>query len=180
MRYATEFPNDKALKQYLKEHPDADRSKHTVKKKETKPKVDASEAESAASASKSRFDDNKRTFERLKQLKDGKDFDRGYSEIYEAGEKAAEAASKAIKKYEGALDNLRGRARQEVQGILELLDQSVRDWNGNRFDHAKEKNKRKQLPNTYGYAQKLESQLRALPEVLKGNYDVQIDDSWRE
>jgi len=180
MRYAIEFPSEAAKSKYLKEHPDADPSNHTVRKKEPKPKVDLSEAESAASASKSRFDDNKRTFERLKKLKDGKDFDRGYSEIYEAGEKAADAAEKAVKKYEGMLDSLRGRAKKEVQGMLDLLEQSVREWNGNKFDHVKEKDKRRQLPNTYGYAQKLESQLRALPEVLKGNYDVQIDDSWRE
>jgi len=33
-RFAMEFPTDEALKEYLKEHPDADRSKHSVKKKE--------------------------------------------------------------------------------------------------------------------------------------------------
>jgi hypothetical protein len=30
-RFAMEFPTDEALKKYLKDHPDADRSKHTVK-----------------------------------------------------------------------------------------------------------------------------------------------------
>jgi len=33
-RYATEFPTEEALKKYLKDHPDADKSKHKVKKKE--------------------------------------------------------------------------------------------------------------------------------------------------
>jgi hypothetical protein len=33
-RFAMEFPTDEALKKYLKDHPDADRSKHTVKKDE--------------------------------------------------------------------------------------------------------------------------------------------------
>jgi len=31
-RWATEFPSEEALKKYLREHPDADKSKHTVKK----------------------------------------------------------------------------------------------------------------------------------------------------
>jgi hypothetical protein len=31
-RFAMEFPSEDALKAYLKSHPDADRSKHTVKK----------------------------------------------------------------------------------------------------------------------------------------------------
>ena len=42
-RFAMEFPTDDALKEYLKEHPDADRSKHHVKvdkKPETGPTVD--------------------------------------------------------------------------------------------------------------------------------------------
>jgi len=33
-RFAMEFPTDEALKKYLKDHPDADKSKHSVKKKE--------------------------------------------------------------------------------------------------------------------------------------------------
>jgi hypothetical protein len=39
-KVATEFPNERALKQYLKEHPQADRSKHTVKKAPAKGKAD--------------------------------------------------------------------------------------------------------------------------------------------
>jgi hypothetical protein len=36
---AMEFDTEEAKKKYLKEHPDADRSKHTVKKKEEKSKA---------------------------------------------------------------------------------------------------------------------------------------------
>lgn len=32
LRFAREFPSDKALKQYLRDHPQADRTKHTVSK----------------------------------------------------------------------------------------------------------------------------------------------------
>lgn len=37
LRLAKDFPTDKALRQYLKEHPEADKSKHTVQKKPSKP-----------------------------------------------------------------------------------------------------------------------------------------------
>lgn len=36
VRTATEFPTQDALNKYLKEHPDADKSKHTVKKDDSK------------------------------------------------------------------------------------------------------------------------------------------------
>lgn len=36
-RYAKEFPSEEALKQYLKDHPGADRKRHTVQKAPTKP-----------------------------------------------------------------------------------------------------------------------------------------------
>jgi hypothetical protein len=37
---AMEFDTEAQLKKYLKEHPDADKSKHSVKKKDSKPKTD--------------------------------------------------------------------------------------------------------------------------------------------
>lgn len=42
---ATEFPTEEALKKYLQEHPDADRSKHTVSKGKGEAQKDAPEGE---------------------------------------------------------------------------------------------------------------------------------------
>jgi len=39
-RYATEFPTEEALKKYLKDHPGADKSKHTVKKEKPSESLD--------------------------------------------------------------------------------------------------------------------------------------------
>ena len=43
----TEFPTEEALAKYLKEHPDADKSKHTVKKPEKEEKSDGGERKPA-------------------------------------------------------------------------------------------------------------------------------------
>ena len=116
-RLATEFPTEKALKNYLHDHPDADKSKHSVSKSEANPKA------------QKRFDETKRVFSDMTALQKKvenadpvakKKFDKAYEKIFDAGESAGKDAQKLIKQYP---DQSR------------LLQEHLREWNQNKSKH---------------------------------------------
>jgi hypothetical protein len=181
-RFAMEHSSPEERKNYLQEHPNADPADHTIKKGKPKgkPEIDTSDAESAASASKSRFDSNKSAFQSIKKLspKDKK-YQQGYKKLEKSGDDAAAAGEKMLKKYENMADGYKGTAKREREAMVEMLSRHVDGWERAKNDfHPMSSSDR--LANLYAAAQQIETYLQALPKSLKGDQNVAIDDSWRE
>jgi DNA polymerase III gamma/tau subunit len=191
---AMEFPTEKARKDYLREHPDADPKNHTVKKQtggSKAPAVDSKLADEEHDKSKSRTEASNETFKSMKSLTrkvdDGnkaatKKFNDSYDKLYEGGEEAAKVADKLLKEYSDLGKGLRGEAKSENEATIKMLRHSLNQWNNNKIDHMRSKSesgssRMNQVENTYGYAQQLESFIRGVSNSIKGDY--QVDESWR-
>lgn len=190
---AMEHDSPEALKKYLHEHPDADKSKHSVKK--PKKQVDHGPAEAEGAKAQQRFTENKRVFSEMESLKTKVDnadptakkkFDRAYDKLFEAGEGAAKSAKKLLEKYHDVAEGSTGDEKEQREAALHLLQSGIHKWENNKIDHHKGKaeytsaaKKLNQAGNTYGYAQELESLVKDFHKVLKDPNTV-LDDSWRK
>jgi len=188
-----EHDTPEAKEKYLKEHPGADKSKHTVKGDKGGPKGKAqkqeipaelvSEVSSSAQKAKARRDDTTKAHEELKSLKKGVDdanptaekkFNRAYDKLFKGGEESAKAGKKLLekaKKYEEHFPE-----GSEAESAYELLDQAIREWDNNRMDHIKTKGELShkmthQAEQTWAYATKVDDQIDMLAKALKGEFD---------
>ena len=175
-----EFPTEKALKDYLHEHPGADKSKHTVDKKPGKSKgpskVDSDLADREAQQSAKRKQEVDAEYSTMKELKQSvendnpsakKKFDRAYTKLYHSGESAHKAADKLLKKYKDSFSE-----GSQEEAALELLQHAKSDWERVSIDHARKQDKFThekflQAEQTHGYASQLEKRLSAISKVLK-------------
>jgi len=195
-RFATEFPTEHALKQYLKDHPGADRSNHSVakgnggSKSKGEPKgkgPDASLANTEAAKSTSRSAETDKHLDEMKDLKKKVDdanpvakkkFDRAYDKLLANGEAAEKAAEKLLKKYENMSDGLEGDDKDESEAGLKMLEHWLGEWKTAVMDHHRAKDglahkKLQQAEQTHGYAQTLEKWVRQISKSLKGDYQVE-------
>ena len=171
-KVATEFPTEKALKNYLHDHPGADPKNHSVAKSEASPTQHSSQA-------KKRFESNKQTLSDMKALQNKvekadttatKKFDKAYTKLFDAGEAAAKDAKKLIEKHP-----------EDTQ----LLQQYLSEWTRNKADHLKAEDELsqgtlQQAKITYGYAQQLDSIVKDFDKLLADPDNAEIDDSWRK
>ncbi len=141
--------------------------------------TDLKKAESEASKSKHRWDENKRLFQSLKGA-DRAEYGRGIQKMIANGNKAEAAINLLAKEYAGADRSLRGQARQEMNATLKMFDIAVQQWNnwGPNDPAPLSRDPADRLANIYGYAQQMESYIRYLPDALQGK-DTTVDDSWR-
>lgn len=142
--------------------------------------VDVSFAETAAKKSKSRWEDNLRTFKELK----GKGLDRGkygkgYQKLVDNGEEAVKALRAVAQQYEGSDRKLRGEARRQLKAAFQMMAYGLQQWSMWGKNDMSNQSSENRLANTYAYAQQMESYLKAFPDLLKG-LEVAIDDSWRD
>lgn len=142
--------------------------------------IDSAAAEAAAKKSKTRWDENLRTFKTLKTKGlDRKKYGDGFQKLVDNGKAAVQAINDVAHKYQGAERSLRGEPRRQLSAAFKLMAYGVQQWSmwGEAdFSNPSSENR---LANTYAYAQQMESYLKALPDLLKG-LEVAIDDSWRE
>jgi hypothetical protein len=191
-RFATEFPTENALKLYLKDHPDADKSKHSVakgdggsKSKGEKAKgPDATLANAEAAKSTSRSAETDKHLDEMKGLKKKVDdadhsakkkFDRAYDKLLANGEAAEKAAEKLLKKYDNMSDGLEGDNKEESEAGLKMLEHWLGEWKSTAMDHHRAKGelahkKLQQAEQTHGYAQTLEKWVRQVSKSLKGDH----------
>jgi hypothetical protein len=162
-RVATEFSSPEALKKYLHDHPDADKSNHTVKKpKGDKPSSDNTQHHAEAAKADTRKHETQKQFDDMKSLKSKVDnadptakkkFDRAYDKIYEQGETAAKAAQKLLPKLD--------------EDSQQALSSTLSEWDRNKRDHAKGKGdaahgKLQQAEQTWGYATQIDQMIADL------------------
>lgn len=138
--------------------------------------LDVSEAVSAARSSDSRWDDNKKNFQEYKNLRrkgderSKKQMSKHRDALEASGDEAVKAAKRLLSTYAKMAEGYRGKAKQERQSTLDLLDQYVSSLGTSAGDG---------IEDTYGKIQKLEAVIQILPRVLRGEYDAQLDESWR-
>ncbi len=142
--------------------------------------LDTASAEAAAKKSKTRWDENLRTFKELK----GKGLDRekygkGYQKLVANGEEAVKAIQDVAQKYHGSERKLRGEPRRQLGAAYKMFAYSIQQWSMWGKDDMSNPTAENRLANTYALAQQMESYLKAFPDLLKG-LEVAIDDSWRE
>jgi hypothetical protein len=168
---AMEFPTEEAKKKYLKEHPDADPSRHSVKKT-VKPDTAsaASKAESRGKETDQHFDTMKGLLKKVEDVDSsaGKKFDSVYKKLFENGEEATKAAKKLLKQ----LDNADLDEDSQVFAALEMLHNSVRNWESNKLDHVKAgealaDKKLRQAESTAGYAKKIDEWISKVHQEVK-------------
>lgn len=171
---AMEHATPEAMKQYLHDHPDADKSKHHVKKDKGGGGSSGGDTSADSSKAESRSKETGKLHDEMKSLKSKVDnadpsakkkFDRAYDKLHENGEAAAKSAEKLLKKFEGA--------EGEAGHAVELLSSAVRGWESNKMDHAKAKGgmahkKLQQAEQTWAYATKIDDQIKMLSKALKG------------
>lgn len=142
--------------------------------------IDTSAAEAAARKSKTRWDDNLRTFKAMKvKGLDRKKYGEGYQKLVDNGKEAVEAIKAVAQKYHGAEQSLRGEPRRQLLAAFKMFAYSIQQWSmwgEGDFSNPSAENR---LANTYALAQQMESYLKAFPDLLKG-LEVAIDDSWRD
>jgi len=105
-----EFPTEKALKDYLREHPDADKSKHTVRKSEPKKDNGSDKPESSWPSEKEKkfekaFEDYKSDLPYLKEIADA------ISKINKSGPNKDSYADEKVRK------DLKGKLDKKLKGM---------------------------------------------------------------
>jgi len=176
MTRGMEHPSEEAKKKYLHEHPGADPKNHKVKKNPDSTASSGIGSESTKADSRSKdLTKNLDSMKALKRKVDNaepsakKKFDQTYTKLYEGGESSAKAAERLVKKFED--DD-----RKDVQIAVELLSDSVRQWERNKFDHHKQTaefththEKLRQAEQTFGYAMKVNDYIELLNKTLQGD-----------
>jgi len=145
-RFATEFPTDEALKKYLKEHPDADRSNHSVKKSEK------------GDGAKGKDDGAKDEAKRIgvvptvhKQLKKIVDYDIN-------GEKARLSKANTLDKIKPILD----RSHKKLKSFVDLASKI-------KLTEAGDSNAAKNLAHTLRDAKDLLQKIDSRPSAPEGS-----------
>jgi len=183
-RFATEFPTENALKEYLKDHPGADKSKHTVTKDKkdegggSKSKKSDALAHTEAATAKKRLAEADKIFDDLSKLKPqvddankaaAKKFDRGYDKLFDVGVGSAKAAEKLLKQY-GDLDKA---SLPGDDNAIDALKHHLEGWKANTANHSKHKDswaheKFQQAQKTSGAIYNLDRSIAHLVSALTG------------
>lgn len=177
-RNTMEHPSDKAKAQYLKDHPNADPSNHSVAKPGGGKAPGADAMKGDAEKANARSKEREKTLSEMQSLKKGvedanpsakKKFDKAYDKLYEHGEQAAKAAEKLVDKF----DDVEGD--QQIAAV-KMVHHALRDWKSNQIDHHKGKGEQSRLKlnqaeNTAGYGHQLDESIDMLHRALKGEYD---------
>jgi hypothetical protein len=159
---------------------------------------DPAVADAEAQKAESRSDKGRRLFLEMKSLlqkvESGnasakRKFDQAYDGIFDLGEEAAKAALGLVREYGDTIaQGARGADKREKEAVIDMLENAVRAWSNNKFDHARGQDsfgtgatpaakKMSQGDNSFAYQQSLESFIRSVSGVLRGDY--QVDESWR-
>ena len=162
-RVGMEHSSPEELKKYLHDHPDADKSKHTVKKpKGEKPSNDNSPHQADVAKADTRKQETQKHFDDMKALKGKVDnadhsakkkFDRAYDKLYEQGQAAAKAAEKLLPK-------LDPESQKALRGVVTEWENHERAHAKGKGEHAHEKLQAAQ--QTWGYATQIDQMIKDL------------------
>jgi hypothetical protein len=170
---AMEHPSE-AKKQYLKDHPNADPSNHTVKGGGK-----GGDASAESHKAKARGAETTKHFDEMKSLKTKvenadpsakKKFDRAYDKLYENGEAATKDAEKLLKKFDHLDED------SQAGAAVKMLHKAVREWGNERMRHHSAKGalageKMRQAEQTWSYAKQVDDKIEDLQKALSGAYD---------
>lgn len=159
---ATEFPTEEALKKYLQSHPNADKSKHTVRKHKTPTQFRRTD--------KGRWNDVLKNTKGLKEL--GEKANKGddaakaevskrYTALVDHGESLADDAKPLLSKLKG-----NSKLSDDAKDLLGKLEKAVKKWDS--ISHAAQKAKGR---NT-------EAQLQHANDVMSAASDIRTLTHW--
>jgi hypothetical protein len=163
----------------LKDHPNADKSKHTVGKPGGGSQgADTPDLTGAAHKAKARSDATTKTYDAFKALRKKMESGGGsdpeaaekklrqvYDKLFQGGEAAAKDAEKLLKhKFPEGSD---------AESAAEILARSVHDWERNKSDHVRGKTKfapemAPHAEQTWAYAKKIDDQIAMLSKAVSG------------